>query len=263
MLGKKDPRTFVDFKAGQQQDAHEFLLVLLESLYSTVSPPPPIFDGILCQKTQCLECRYISQVDECFRDIRVNVPVCNGTMETIIKNLSTSEIVDNFKCKNCNKYVKVNQAQVFKTFPKFLIIQIRRFSETGSKIKKQFQCLETIKLLDDSQKLHTFKFVSSIEHIGLTMSSGHYITISKISDTEFYKFDDSRVSHVSTTSLIKSDVYVAIYKKLDIMKTSSVSCNLSKNEVNNSRNLQIHMQNQVYCIISFKLLYIISDIIKY
>ena len=52
MIGKRNG-TFKNFKEGAQEDAQEFMLVLLDLLYNRACPPPLIFDGLMNQNIQC------------------------------------------------------------------------------------------------------------------------------------------------------------------------------------------------------------------
>ena len=52
--------TFGIFKGllkGRQECAHEFLMLLINSIYDSPTPPPNIFEGLRCKVTVCNKCR--------------------------------------------------------------------------------------------------------------------------------------------------------------------------------------------------------------
>ena len=82
----------------------------------------------------------------------------------------------------------------FETFPKFLIVNLKRFSPQGEKKKQNVKCDATLKLYNKNSSPCLYEIFWSIEHDSPSMHVGHYTAISKASNTEFYNFNDDDVS---------------------------------------------------------------------
>ena len=75
----KKPEKFDTLVKGEQEDAHEFLLKLLQSLYDVASPPPDVFTGKMCTATVCKDCGHSSKA---YDPIMVSIIICTQNINS-------------------------------------------------------------------------------------------------------------------------------------------------------------------------------------
>ncbi|KAI6177364.1 Ubiquitin carboxyl-terminal hydrolase [Aphelenchoides bicaudatus] len=158
---KKDNELFDNF---QQQDAHEFLNFLLNSISETLTeeqkreqmngapkkksstaqnsdhPKPPdsrpdlswiqdIFKGTLTNETRCLNCETVSSKDEDFLDLSVDVEQ-NVSITHCLRNFFNMETLcgdQKYYCENCCSKQEAQKRMRVKTLPKLLALHLKRF----------------------------------------------------------------------------------------------------------------------------------------
>ncbi|KAH7683492.1 Ubiquitinyl hydrolase 1 protein [Dioscorea alata] len=155
------------FRSYMHQDAHEFLIFLLNELVDileketntangSLEPPPapenvangrlrpqpngthrkPLitwvhknFQGILTNETRCLRCETITAREETFFDLSLDIEQ-NSSITSCLKNFSSTETLnaeDKFFCDKCCSLQEAQKRMKIKRPPSILVIHLKRF----------------------------------------------------------------------------------------------------------------------------------------
>ncbi|XP_058086367.1 ubiquitin carboxyl-terminal hydrolase 4 isoform X2 [Magnolia sinica] len=155
------------FRSYMHQDAHEFLIFLLNELVDilekehnaaksspeTSSPPEKVpnglhtaqanggqkeplvtwvhknFQGILTNETRCLRCETVTARDETFLDLSLDIEQ-NSSITSCLKNFSSTETLnaeDKFFCDKCCSLQEAQKRMKIKKPPHILVIHLKRF----------------------------------------------------------------------------------------------------------------------------------------
>ena len=213
-------------ESGVQQDAHEFLLSLLNKfdaeckkafgrahgIYDT--PIHALFGGILDETRTCQNCGYQSESQYRFLDI--NITIESNTIESCLKQFFMSEKLDSsYKCSNCKKAGTCSHHIMFADTPQILIITMMRFRSNGSKIEDPVDFGFEIDLSSFvSKNVYThFELFAVINHEGYELSHGHFTCFIRCENGFWYSINDSKVSKVSPKTVLMSRPYVLFYKR--------------------------------------------------
>ena len=80
------------FEIGQQNDAHEFLITLVNKMEEETDTKNKVFEGSIKQKCICQICDYVSTRTESFNCLSIT---CSGnTLEDMLSKTFESEEVD-------------------------------------------------------------------------------------------------------------------------------------------------------------------------
>ena len=247
-LGKVAPR-FVGY---DQQDAHEYMRFLLNELHEEInrasvegrkSPADnetleeacaryltwedsrisELFGGMLRSDVCCSVCSNQSTVYIPFMDIALPIPGRKQSpfylqpvhLTDCLKMLTTEETLDEEERPYCNKCMELTkstkQLSVTK-LPKFLVIQLKRFSyyPKRTKLSTPVKFDETWKVSDSANKLtHTYSLYGIACHSG-SIFGGHYIAYCNYNGT-WRCFNDTMTSHVSWEHVKDQEAYILFY----------------------------------------------------
>jgi ubiquitin C-terminal hydrolase len=104
--------------------------------------------------------------------------------------------------------------------PKILAISFKRFNKDGEKIENSIDFpinnfdFSRYVIADNKQKL-IYDLYAVLKHEGKTPDSGHYITIAKNPQKEWYVFNDSRVTPIEENEIKDKSAYMLFYKLQD------------------------------------------------
>jgi len=153
--GSLGPKTFIYrlraenemFRGGAQQDAHEFLIYLLNTVAEIhekeMKKKNPnfkktfvreIFEGTLTNETKCLYCENITSKDESFLDLSIDIEQ-NSSLTACLKKFSTTETLEKqnkFFCEYCCCLQEAQKRMKIKALPQALIIHLKRFKYVES-----------------------------------------------------------------------------------------------------------------------------------
>jgi ubiquitin carboxyl-terminal hydrolase 9/13 len=169
--GVLSPQKFIEvlkaenpfFQGNAHQDAHEFLMLVLEKLGKTVNdsieaeeqlrlegngetkdtvsisskakPPKKgnwvseLFGGTLRSETKCLTCESVSRRDEPFNDLSIDMEP-NSSLTTCLRNFCGSEILcegNKFHCDNCGGLQEAEKRARLHKLPPILCLHLKRF----------------------------------------------------------------------------------------------------------------------------------------
>ena len=142
------------FINGRQEDAHEFLKLLLDHMERSylvyrkatkldhlsrqTTPVNQIFGGYLRQQVSCPSCGYVSTTFSHFQDLVLDIRNSN-TIELALEQYFRKETLDTancYKCERCKKKVPATKRSLVEKAPNVLLIQLKRFTFSGGKINK-------------------------------------------------------------------------------------------------------------------------------
>lgn len=221
---------------GHQEDAHEFLRYLIESMersylrivqasnldsYSKETTPlNQIFGGYLRTEVTCLECNHVSTTFQHFQDLLIDIRQISNINEGLDAYFSRERLdgEEAYKCEQCHKRVAATKKFSLEKPPNVLCVQLKRFGNMGGKNSKSITIHHTLDLTrfhynsaSGGKKLR-YRLVSLVSHIGSSSSCGHYTAIGQTSGGQFYHFDDSSVRSMSINAASISNAYIIMYE---------------------------------------------------
>ncbi|XP_022937768.1 ubiquitin carboxyl-terminal hydrolase 23 isoform X1 [Cucurbita moschata] len=225
-----------NFKNARQEDAHEYMVNLLESMHRCCLPlglpsespsayekslVHKIFGGRLRSQVKCMQCSFCSNKFDPFLDLSLDI-VKADSIHKAFKNFTTPELLDGgerqYQCQRCKQKVKaLKQFTVYKA-PYVLTIHLKRFQSYNleEKIHKKIQFSPTLDLAPfvsgsyaDGDLKYTLYGV--LVHHGGSTRSGHYYCYVRTSSGMWYALDDNRVSHVGDRTVFEQQAYMLFY----------------------------------------------------
>ncbi|XP_057421466.1 ubiquitin carboxyl-terminal hydrolase 23 [Lotus japonicus] len=255
-----------NFRNARQEDAHEYMVNLLESMHKCCLPSGvpsespsaydkslvhKIFGGRLRSQVKCQECSSSSNKFDPFLDLSLEISRADSVQKALV-NFTAKEWLDGgereYNCQRCKKKVRALKQLTIHKAPYVLTIHLKRFHahDPGQKIKKkvQFGCALDLKPFVSGSYDEDLKYslYGVLVHSGSSTHSGHYFCYVRTSNNMWYTLDDNRVSHVSEREVLNQQAYMLFYvrdrksivsrKSLDIVKNgirdSSTSNHVSK-----------------------------------
>ncbi len=195
-----DPREFLYDAFGasfptEQQDAHEFLLVLIGQLSKSHHViQPSLFGAVFCMdRLSPFEGIYICVIDckNCQNRSSLKLNVfsvlsldCADTVEMALRHWSDPEMLEGYRCNRCNLVDHSLKANHIIRHPQIFIIHLNRIRMTMTgQLYKDDRMIK-------SQCLPNYHLKAAVEHSG-SISHGHYVAFRRISQTSWQKISDS------------------------------------------------------------------------
>ena len=166
-----------------------------------------LFQGTLTSETKCLTCENISQRDEPFLDLSVDLEA-HSSVTSCLRKFSEEEMLrerDKFFCDNCGGLQEAEKRMKVKRSPKILALHLKRFryTEDLQRLQKLFhrivypyhlRLFNTTSDAEDPDRL--YELYAVVVHIGIGPYHGHYVSIIKTQDRGWLLFDDELVEPV-------------------------------------------------------------------
>ncbi|ETN63750.1 ubiquitin specific protease 2 [Anopheles darlingi] len=248
------------YSGSAQQDAQEFLRFFLDSLHGALnvavkrdplgdidddmnnrvkadllwnwyskaenSMIKDLFVGQLRSTLKCTYCGTESTMFDPFWDLSLPLPSSNSRckLENCLEMFIKEEILDGIDqptCSKCNTRRKCTKSLTIERFPKYLVIHLKRFSETRwSKLTNIIEFPTGDRELnlqpyasEDNMGSVNYSLYGISNHMGST-AGGHYIAVCKHPITkEWNEFNDNFVSETTERSLVTSSAYVLFYER--------------------------------------------------
>ncbi|XP_029028290.1 ubiquitin carboxyl-terminal hydrolase 2a isoform X2 [Betta splendens] len=182
-----------------------------------------LFVGQLKSSLTCSHCGFCSTVFDPFWDL--SLPIAKGYGEVSLMDcmrlFTKEDVLDGDEkptCYRCKARRRCTKKFTIQKFPKILVLHLKRFSEARRTSKLSTYVNFPMKDLD----LREFASENSINavynlyavsnHSGTTMG-GHYTAYCRNPNSgEWYTFNDSRVTPMSSSQVRSSDAYVLFYE---------------------------------------------------
>ncbi|CAO1639067.1 unnamed protein product [Sympodiomycopsis kandeliae] len=210
------------FSHGRQEDAHEWLRFLLDSMHQSclvqlsskakVSSPlrettfiHRTFGGKLRSRVTCLSCKHNSDTFETMLDLSLDIRKSNTLRDALDLFTAQDELrgSEKYKCEKCNRLSNANKYYRIASCPPVLTIHLKRFTFTGSKNNKPFIFPTNLKLnkswlSSGSEDGVGYSLYAVVHHFGSGPHSGHYVAEVKGKNGNWYTMNDDSVSGTST-----------------------------------------------------------------
>ncbi|XP_062011853.1 ubiquitin carboxyl-terminal hydrolase 15 [Rosa rugosa] len=225
---------------GSQEDAHEFLRLLvasmqsicLEGLGGETKVDPRLqettfiqhtFGGHLRSKVKCLRCHHESERYENIMDLTLEIYGWVESLEDALTQFTTPEDLDGenmYRCGRCAAYVRARKQLSIHEAPNILTIVLKRFQE--GKYGKINKCITFPDMLDmipfmtgtgDIPPLYLLYAV--VVHLDMQNASfsGHYVAYVKDMRGNWFRIDDTEVQPVSMSQVMMEGAYILFYMR--------------------------------------------------
>lgn len=208
------------------QDAHEFLLLAAEEMEKHKHSFKWFENNFIADvrtTVQCSTCKSIFESDGHWGDFNVNI-IGQNSVQSALDMYFTWGSVNGYECKCCKKKVTAKKKYSLLSTPPCLCITLERFSKR-SKINRNIKISRELKAaeyffetpVDSSLPQCKYKLVAVINHIGKTLSSGHYTAITCAQNEESYEFDDSVVRQINENAIKGDEAYILFYECTEVI----------------------------------------------
>lgn len=166
-----------------------------------------LFEGTLTSETKCLTCENVSQRDEAFLDLSVDLDE-HSSVTACLRKFSEEEMLcerNKFHCDRCGGLQEAEKRMKIKRLPKILALHLKRFKYTEDlqRLQKLFHRvvypyhLRLFNTTDDAEDPdRLYELYAVVVHIGGGPYHGHYVSIVKTEDRGWLLFDDENVEPV-------------------------------------------------------------------
>ncbi|XP_021730953.1 ubiquitin carboxyl-terminal hydrolase 23-like [Chenopodium quinoa] len=222
------------FRNARQEDAHEYMINLLESMHKCCLPSGvpaespgaydkslvhKIFGGRLRSQVKCLQCSHCSNTFDPFLDLSLEI-IKADSVHKALSHFTAAEQLDGgerqYKCEKCKQKVRaLKQLTVYKA-PYVLTVHLKRFRHfAGQKIDKKVHFGSSLNLKPFVSGNYegdlTYTLYGVLVHAGWSTHSGHYYSFVRTSSGLWYSLDDNRVYQVSEKTVMEQKAYMLFY----------------------------------------------------
>ena len=124
------------------------------------------------------------------------------------------------RCDHCKSEQACMKSQIIDSLPPVLLIALKRYYTTNSKVSVHIQLPSRLDLnaYSDKKTLPEYELSAIICHKG-SMNSGHYVAYCKnIMNSVWYKYDDKKVTQKTEVQILSQQVYIAFYTEIPSQK---------------------------------------------
>ena len=223
------------FKGFRQEDAHEFLIKLIELMYEDLgrrrttpqyshqcmlddyiggddSRISGILQGVHRITILCTVCGNNSSSFEPFGVLSLSPsPTKESSVQGLLRSFYGNAEIE-YTCSKCGKNGSCIQKYEVEKLPQVLIIHLKRFEVNSQEIRKNEKYVDfPLKNLDIGSKKFVCNLKGVTNHYG-TLNAGHYISFCKPNNEgKWYKCDDSKVIKMKT-SIKTHNAYLLFYE---------------------------------------------------
>ncbi|XP_028191441.1 ubiquitin carboxyl-terminal hydrolase 15-like isoform X2 [Glycine soja] len=225
---------------GNQEDAHEFLRLLIASMQSIclealggekkVDPRlqettfiQHTFGGRLQSKVKCLKCNHESERYENIMDLTLEILGWVESLEDALTQFTSPEDLDGenmYRCGRCTSYVRARKQLSIHEAPNILTIVLKRFQE--GRYGKINKCITFPEMLDmipfmtgtgDIPPLYMlYAVVVHLDTLNASFS-GHYVSYVKDLQGNWFRIDDIEVQPVLVNQVMSEGAYILFYMR--------------------------------------------------
>lgn len=225
-----------------EQDAHEFWQFLVNQLHQDLTDKHKdpfllkrenndegscdcivhkTFSSDLQSSITCLQCGNVTNTIDPIIDFSLGIKNSQDLIECF-KHFTQDEKLDvKYNCSNCKTKTSVSKKLSILKFPNVLAIQLKRFEHTQSSIKLE-NFIKFPNFLNMSEFSTSYQLDNQIDpklnyelfgiicHIG-SVNTGHYVAVIKNNKGEWFKFDDSVVTLMTSEQVSQLKAYLLFY----------------------------------------------------
>ncbi|KAL6471083.1 hypothetical protein MHYP_G00197330 [Metynnis hypsauchen] len=185
-----------------------------------------LFVGQLKSSLTCTECGYCSTVFDPFWDL--SLPIAKKgygevSLMDCVRLFTKEDVLDGDEkptCYRCKARRRCTKKFTIQRFPKILVLHLKRFSEARVRSSKlstfvsfPMKDLDLREFASDRSSSAVYNLYAVSNHSGTTMG-GHYTAYCCSPATgEWYTYNDSRVTPMSSSQVRSSDAYVLFYER--------------------------------------------------
>ncbi|XP_033953402.1 ubiquitin carboxyl-terminal hydrolase 2a isoform X2 [Pseudochaenichthys georgianus] len=182
-----------------------------------------VFVGQLKSSLTCSHCGFCSTVFDPFWDL--SLPIAKGYGEVSLMDcmrlFTKEDVLDGDEkptCYRCKARRRCTKKFTIQKFPKILVLHLKRFSEARRTSKLStfvnfpMKDLDLREFASENCLNAVYNLYAVSNHSGTTMG-GHYTAYCRNPNSgEWYTFNDSRVTPMSSSQVRSSDAYVLFYE---------------------------------------------------
>ncbi|KAJ4950448.1 hypothetical protein NE237_027280 [Protea cynaroides] len=254
-----------NFRNARQEDAHEYMVNLLESMHkcclpSGVQSESPsayekslvhkIFGGRLRSQVKCIQCSYSSNTFDPFLDLSLEIVKADSLLKAL-GHFTAMEQLDGgerqYHCQCCKQKVRASKQLTIHKAPYVLTIHLKRFGSHvhgQKKIDKKIVFGPTLDLKPFVSGTYEgdlkYTLYGVLVHAGWSTHSGHYYCFVRTSSGMWYSLDDNRVVQVSERTVLEQKAYMLFYvrdrrslvpkKPVDVFHKANMISNIIENK---------------------------------
>uniref|UniRef100_A0A1D2A1N1 Ubiquitin carboxyl-terminal hydrolase n=2 Tax=Auxenochlorella protothecoides TaxID=3075 RepID=A0A1D2A1N1_AUXPR len=232
------------FRLGRQEDAHEYLIALLDAMHEACvprrapgAPPPPgppasfvtrIFGGVMASAVRCTSCGYESCTRDPFLDVNLEVAGA-GSVTGALERFTAGEALDGanrYRCPREGRPVRAVKSLRIASPPAVLALQLKRFGfgGHGHKVTKRVDFGPVLDLgpflgggagagggRGGARGPLPYDLYAVLVHQGHSVHSGHYFCFVKAPSGVWHCCDDASVGAVSERVVLAQRAYLLFY----------------------------------------------------
>ncbi|KAJ8912191.1 hypothetical protein NQ315_003795 [Exocentrus adspersus] len=193
-----------------------------------------IFTGCLQSDVVCQKCKGVSTTFDPILDFSLDlgpVPLDGRqpcSLHDCLERFTRAEDLEDEKilCSNCGSHQVSTKQFTMKTLPIVVSFHLKRFQHLKNEIEKKISTLITFPEMLDmtpfmSRTKHEcpipsdnrYSLFAVINHIGNSMSAGHYIAFVRQQHNSWYKCDDHVITRANLKEVLDSEGYLLFYHK--------------------------------------------------
>ena len=197
-----------------------------------------LFSGMLRSEVCCSVCRHRSIVYDPFMDLALPIPKSKSTssrtyipsvsydtstqpavkLDACMQVFTKEETLDEEErpyCNKCKNMTKSTKQLSIAKLPKFLVIQLKRFSgySIRSKLSTPVEFEERWEVCDNTGKTHVYSLYGIACHLG-GIYGGHYTAYCKY-NRQWRYFNDTYAIAKSWDHVKHQEAYILFYEKID------------------------------------------------
>ncbi|GBM55720.1 Ubiquitin carboxyl-terminal hydrolase 8 [Araneus ventricosus] len=233
----------------EQQDSHEFFVVLMEKLHADLnkraSRPVPkldscadenafwmhhkstnssrisdLFEGLLKSTLKCMTCQTTSDSFEVFSCLSLPILSSRCSLGSCFEHFLKSEKISGeaaWDCPKCKTKKEAEKRLRICRVPEILVIQLKRFSYEGLWRRKlqtavHFDFQFEVPYEKNTEVYHRrYNLYGLVNHFG-TLEGGHYTAYCNTSSNIWFKYDDHEVSEISSSNIRTPAAYILFYR---------------------------------------------------
>ncbi|CAN8248417.1 unnamed protein product [Cochlearia groenlandica] len=223
-----------NFRNFRQEDAHEFMISLLESMHKCCLPSGvqsqssdaykrslvhKIFGGSLRSQVKCEQCSHCSNKYDPFLDLSLDISKADSLQRALL-HFTAVEFLDDgakiYQCERCKQKVSAKKQLTVSKAPYVLTVHLKRFeAHREEKIDRKVQFPPAIDMKPfvsgDSEGNLKYTLYGVLVHYGRSSNSGHYACFVRTSSGMWYSLDDNSVIQVSEKTVFNQKAYMLFY----------------------------------------------------